>query len=272
MTPSEPQVRDAPLDLREIARIVRAELADFEEDFEVDPTPLAQDLRAGFVAWIAVFLPEAFSEDAREALRAFVVDARMRSDFEESLWWRTPYLDAALYALTGSRPWLDPLLGGLASPSSALRRGLQDGLALVADRIAFPDPMILERTERNLAAAHFFNEGLFAVVLAMPGDAEAKRETLRRWLEGAARSPQDKETLGALVRGEWASNERVAGELHRLARYGLARLAALRPGEPGPAQGSLFAPRPTSPVGVRELFARMDRHPMGRSSVRVKVA
>ena len=81
-------------------RLFNAELLAFHTDFEVQPVPIEQDLRAAAIGGIAAFTPEAVTLKGREQLRQILTTFHERSDFEHFGWYRTPYLDAAQFLLS----------------------------------------------------------------------------------------------------------------------------------------------------------------------------
>jgi hypothetical protein len=123
---------ETPLDLDQLNRLLLAEIRSFRRSFDDRPVPVAQDLRAGAIAWIATFAPEAIGDDARQLLFLTCEAARQLPDYHHHGWYRTVYLDVAQYTLTGEPSWLSTLVSNIDHHSRQLRISLYSPLGLVA--------------------------------------------------------------------------------------------------------------------------------------------
>ena len=136
---------EGPLAAHTLDRLFRAEIAAFRREIEIRPVPERQDLRAGAVAWIAAFAPEVLSEDSRRLLLLTCEAESHFVDLNTDIWYRTVYLHAAQFALSGHPKWLDVLVTNLDHRTSQLRKSLHAPLGLVAPRLKLNSPFLVPR-------------------------------------------------------------------------------------------------------------------------------
>jgi hypothetical protein len=207
-----------------INRLFQAEITAFRRGFEEDPVPLQQDLRAGAVAWLAVFAPEAINAESRRLLRVTCEAEAEFVDYDEAGWYRTVYLHVAEFALSGDVKWLEVLVTNLDHRSSELRSSLHAPLGLVVPRLKLTFPGLCPKVERNLVLGHFYNDSLLCLFYCAQGSAVLKLAHLLRWRERIRLVPQDIETIDEAIKGGPLRNTVIADEYAKICRYLLCRL------------------------------------------------
>ena len=258
---------ETTIDLECLEALFLNELQDFRSGVEDHPVPAAQDLRAGTIAWIAVFAPEALGNDARKLLLQACDAARERPDFGEHGWYRTVYLDVAQCALSGNPDWLSVLVSKLDHPSSQLRASLYGPLGLVAPTLKLSMAELMQRIENNLRAAHFYNNSLMCLFCVLQANPAVKLAQVMRWREHIRLAPQDIATLDKLIALGPIPNALISDEFARIARYLLCRLldptikktASAPKGYPANGQESVLT--------LNALWRRIATHPLNASFI-----
>jgi hypothetical protein len=248
-----------------INRLFQAEIAAFRRGFEEHPVPLEQDLRAGLVAWLAVFAPEAINAESRRLLHVTCEAESEFVDYNEAGWYRTVYLHVAEFALSGDVRWLDVLVNNLDHSSSQLRSSLHAPLGLVIPRLKITFPDLLAKCERNLVLGHFYNDSLLCLFHSAQASPALKLAQLLRWRQHIRLVPQDIETIDAAIKGDPLRNTLIAEEYSEICRYLLCRLAEpefLREAYP-------LALAPHSGPNILGLWKRTQSHPLVKLLIRV---
>lgn len=224
------------IDATWLALILCSEFSHFRSGFDREPVSEFQELRAYFLAWCAVFLPEAFSESFVNDLKAWRRDVRMRSDYHTSCWYRCLPLDAALFALTGDLTWIDTARANIDHHNSSLRLPALESLILVVDRLAFDDPELQAPMAHNIEALQIYADWGIALLAFAQGNSAAKRAKFQDWLQQY--DPiMTSALLKDLVRGAYVTNP-LLWSLVWITQYVSLRLVSCGP--PSWHQRSLF--------------------------------
>lgn len=156
----------------------------YQENFDAsgDDNP-HQDLRASFLSWTMMFVPEIFPPDLELEIVRFVNGAEERGDYEYYGWHNTLHLRTGLFALTRDDRWLRHAIANLSHDSSSLRRYVARTIAPVIDLVSCEDLEAPMRT--NLEKHHFFN--VYPLTLFMT--AARKRCPSRELPHGASPHP-----------------------------------------------------------------------------------
>ena len=218
------RLAESPLDLDRLNRLFLTELHDFRRGFDDVPVPAEQDLRAGAIAWVALFAPEAVDEEARRRLSLTCEATRELPDYDHHGWYRAVYLDVAQYALTGEPRWLSTIVSNIDHHSSQLRTSLHAPLGLVAPALALPFGELRQRIENNLRSAHFYNESLMCLFCVLQTEPAVKLAQAIRWRDDISLAPQDADRLDRLISGKLLSNALIAKEYGEITRYLACRL------------------------------------------------
>lgn len=207
-------------------RLFNAELLAFQSDFEVRPVPIEQDLRAGAIAWIAAFAPEAISSKRREQLRKILIAMRERPDFNNFGWYRIPYLDVAEFLLFGGFSSLSTLIANINHHNRSLRNAFYAPFALVAPKLSLDDfdGELAKRIESSLEIALLGNDCLMCILCVLKDNQERKMELLKEWRKRIRLAPQDIETLDSLITDGYLTNSFLTDELFENLRYLFCRL------------------------------------------------
>lgn len=81
-------------------------------------------MRAGAIAWIARFIPEAIPTDTGMVIAATTGRLHRYPDHRTHGWFRTLHLDAALFALSGEERCLTDVLSNIDHGSGRLREAV----------------------------------------------------------------------------------------------------------------------------------------------------
>jgi hypothetical protein len=249
-----------------VNRLFQAEITAFRRGFEDHPVPLEQDLRAGAVAWLAVFAPEAINAESRRLLRVTCEAESEFVDYDVVGWYRTVYLHVAEFALSGDARWLDVLVTNLDHRSSQLRSSLHAPLGLVIPRLKISFPGILSKFEHNLVLGHFYNDSLLCLFYCMQASPLMKLAQLLRWRQHIRLMPQDIETVDAAIKGEPLKNILIAEEYAKICRYLVCRMAEpefLREAYP-------LTLAPNDGPKTLGLWERTQAHPLVKPFIRVE--
>jgi hypothetical protein len=256
------ELPETPLDFRRLDALLLAEIQDFRRGFEDAPVPIEQDLRAGAIAWIATFAPEAVASETRRVLYLTCDATRKMPDYDHHGWYRAVYLDIAQYTLTREPGWLTTLVSNLDHHSSQLRASLHAPFGLVAPTLNLSWGELKQRIENNLRAAHLYNDSLMCLFCVLQADPAVKRAQAMRWRQGIKLAPQDIDTLDKLIAGNLLSNALIAEEYAEISRYLVCRLlnAALVGSGPASHEDALDTRRQA--LTVNALWRRMASHPL----------
>jgi hypothetical protein len=195
----EPQ--SAVLDRGRVESVLQAIWREYVRDFEMTPITEVQDLRAFSILWAAVFMPECISREFQRSVAVTVLQYRDRVDYGHACWFRALPIEAALYALTGTEPWLSTIRANLDHHNSSLRTMTIESFAPIADRMEF-DGEMLRRIARNLEVQHFFCEWPVILFAVSRGTAEYKRQRIEEWLGSFEMNSRERAVLETLARGE----------------------------------------------------------------------
>jgi hypothetical protein len=251
-------------------QLFQAEVAAFRRGFEEQPVPLIQDLRAGTVAWIAVFAPEAISAEARLSLRLTCEAERDFADYASHGWYRTVYLHVAQYALSHDESWLTILVTNLDHSSSQLRSSLHAPLGLVAPHLKLSFPELRTRIESSLSRWYMYNESLLCILLVLDASPTLKLAQLLRWREQLNMSPQDIGVVDKLKEGMPLSNALIAEECFEIVRYMLCRLLELSDGALGDRTSA--GRQDARAITFNAFWQRMAKHPLMSPIVYLKAS
>ena len=249
-------------------KLFNAELLAFQSNFEVRPVPIEQDLRAGAIAWIAAFAPEAISSKRREQLREILTAMRERPDFNNFGWYRIPYLDVAEFLLFGDFSSLSTLIVNLNHHNSSLRNALHAPFALVAPKLSLDDydGELAKRIESCLEMALMYNDCLMCIFCGLKNTHERKMELLKEWRKRIRLAPQDIEMLDSMISKSYITNPFLAGELFQNLQYLFCRL--LDPEIINSHHGE--QPKLFNELSSDTLWKRMAEHPLLQPLISLK--
>jgi hypothetical protein len=245
------------LDTGRLNAVVVEELHAFESDFDIQPVPRHQEIRAGTIAWIARFIPEAIPTDTGMAIAAANGRFHRHPEHRTYGWFRTLYLDAALFGLTGEERYLTYVLSNIDHHASSLREAVIGPLGLVADRLMADHPDLNGRIANSLSRGTMYNDALLGVFLATNGTAGFKKRQLDAWRRLPTLVPQDRERIDRLLSGLSLPLSFFCDEYARIQRHLLFRLGA-----PDLARRKASPSWPATPVAVADIEDRVDRHPL----------
>lgn len=244
------------LELERIRRVLDQELYMFKKEFGERPMSQVQDQRGLLLAWLAVFIPEAFSSRHRIRLEEAVRYLKMEGDYLLNGWFELLPLEAALFALTRDKNWLRIAMRRWDHDSSEFRRQVYQCLALVAPRIGLDYRGLLERAEYCLKRVYFFNHEMLALLASMGWPPEEKQRLFAKWLEqyyGRLNQPE-RSALEQLSQGQAMLNPHI-GWILKLQAYACLRIAC---GDPL-ADSGLSAPRMGSHLRMVKGFGAKHR-------------
>lgn len=245
------------LDTGRLNAVVVEDLHAFESDFDLQPVPRRQEIRAGAIAWIARFIPEAIPTDTGMVIAATTGRLHRYPDHRTHGWFRTLYLDAALFALSGEERYLTVVLSNIDHGSSSLREAVLGPLGLVADRLPSDHPELNRRIASSLTRGHMHNDSLLAVFLATGGSAGFKTRQLEAWRRLPSLAPQHRDLIDRLLSKTPLPLSLFGEEYALIQRHLLFRLGA-----PDPARRKPSPSWPAAPVPVADIESRVERHPL----------
>lgn len=262
------QFPETPLAIDRLDVLVRQEIMDFRRGFEKQPVPAEQDLRAGAVAWVAAFVPEAIARELRELLFLTCDGAREGPDFDHHGWYRTIYLDVAGYLLSGDAAWLDVLIANIDHHASQLRSSLYGPLGLAAPRLKLTHPELVLRVESNLRKHHFYNDSLMCVFCQFQAEPGTRLAQLEYWRAHIDLTPQDIATVETLINRQRLSNGLVFDEYAEISRYLFCRL--LDPVFGHRARSDPFEGAERK-LTLNTLWQRMSGHPLMKPFIQLEM-
>ena len=188
-----------------LPNILKSEFKLWVHNSGQSPIPEAQDLRAFFIQWFAVFAPECFEQSLVKEISTFASETKQHLDFRRSKWYELLPIEIALYALSSDSFWIDIARANLNHHNSGLRRFVLESLLLVVNKLRFDDPHLLAPVRDNLEWGHM-GAGDTALFLCMAqGEPEMKQTQIKQWLDQAMNS-FDCEKLQKLAHGEYVPN------------------------------------------------------------------
>ena len=242
-----------PINQDRLSRIIKSEFELWVNSFGKGTVTAAQELRAFFVQWVAVFAPECFDHSLVEKISTFVSRAKRHADFRSKTWYELLPIEIALYALSSDPYWVRTAQLNLNHHNSTLRDMVQESLLLVVDRIRFDDAEWLARVTDNLASWHGGSVDTVLFLCMAQGDSETKKTQITRWLDQGNMSPQDREKLEAFS-SHWFARNPFLYKTTRSACYILLRLASREV----PHERQLELPI----ISVETIWRRMTNHPI----------
>lgn len=189
----------------EACAFLSRQLTEFRSHFDEHPMSEEQDLRAYSIAWLAAFVPEAFSAGFRADLESFVAECGNRDDFSHNGWWRLPGLDVALFLVTKDAAWLNVCRENLDHHKSGLRLGVMEALALAAQHLIFDEEM-LRRVAHNLQVRQMGCGDVVVLFVACQNKNEDKIAKVSEWLSAYSHNEGVEETLRVLENGRSVPN------------------------------------------------------------------
>ena len=247
------------IDLSRIAAICEEEWQSFLDEVVIDPIPERQDLRAFFLNWVAVFVPEAFPSSLTSQMATWMEEHEAK---DETVWGfaKPPLIGAALFALTDSPYWLRVQIRNFDYGGSQLRSFLHNTLALVAPRMSF-DPELTARLDYGLKIPYFMMDTPLVLYAVSKGDPELKLSNLKKWREDYFMNTAEEETVDRFLKGDPASNP-LQSWLLRNTSYAALRIGCYPTGASGET---------ALPLGalLSDVWSRVDQHPLFSSYVRL---
>ncbi len=267
------------IDQEKLSRILKSEFELWAHNFDQRPIPQAQESRAFFIQWFAVFAPECFEQSLVKAISNFAYETKQHVDFKRKKWYELLPIEIALYALLSDSSWIDIARANLNHHNSELRRFVLESLLLVVEKLRFDDPYMLGPVSDNLRTWHM-GSGETVLFLSMTqGDSKMKQIQIKRWLDQVNMSPDDREELKALSNGEFIPNP-FSYHVSQFTCYILLRLAS----HETPLQSSFVSKMPNRriqiipeafqlefPVVLGSLiWQRINKHPLFQPFIRLE--
>ena len=236
---------------------------------EIAETGTAEhELRAGAVAWITAFVPEAVPRLVRHRLLDLLRSLEETPGEAHPAAVGLPLLWAAAHVLDGGRRWLKRLTGPGMADRAELPEVLLTALGLIAPRLACDDPALVGLLGARLRRGGPGVADLLGVWLATEGDRERKLEVLR----AAARLPKhlsgpDAEVIALAMAGAPIPVPGLTRDWLVIQAWVMLALAgqSLEPDE-GDAIRRLFL-APGLPPGL--LWQRVAQHPLAAGAGRL---
>jgi hypothetical protein len=220
------------LDLNALGLILNEELGEFKKHIHGVPISEENDLRAFFIAWMAVFIPESIEKPFFKNLKTFVQVVKESPEYSTSHWSKVLPLEIALYSITKDDRWLNSHIEYINYGGRSLRNFVARSLALVADKLYFADADLVERVEKNVKNKVFgWQEGVTILAISR-GDPKKKVDLFQKWLKkyGDQGSFFDKLVHGQFVENDFLSN------FMWIQQYVSLRLVCKHPAKPKPEQ------------------------------------
>ena len=244
-----------------LARVLRTEFELWVANFGKIPMPEAQERRGLFVQWFSVFAPECFEPSLVEDIRSFSYNMRQDPEFYHDKWYEVLPIEVALYARTSNPFWIQTAQLNLNHHNSSLRSFVLESLLLVADKIHFKDAEWISRVTSNLESRHIGAMDSVLFLCLAQGDAQTKKEHIRKWRDQEKLSTGDREELDAFLTDGYARNPFLY-QATRNACYILLRLASRET----PHFHQLEFPM----IPAETIWRRMNDHPMFQFSIHLR--
>ncbi|MYC75112.1 hypothetical protein F4X10_04970 [Candidatus Poribacteria bacterium] len=260
-----------PINQEKLSRILQSEFELWVHNFDQRPIPEAQELRAFFVQWFAVFAPECFKQALIDEISAFACETKQHVDFRRRKWYGLLPIEVALYALSSDSSWINMARANLNHHNSSLRSLVLESLLLVVDKLRFDDPYLLAPVTDNLERSVFYDTDTALFLCMAQGEPEMKHIQIKRWLDQVNMSTNAREKLQALSDGKFVPNP----FLHHVTQwtcYILLRLAS----QETPSQPTLFLEIPNEfqlkfPIILGWVIKqRMMEHPLFQPFIRLE--
>ncbi len=188
-----------------LPKILKSEFEFWVHNFGQRPIPEAQDLRAFFIQWFAVFAPECFEQSLVKEISAFACEMKQHADFMRRKWYELLPIEIALYALSSDSSWINIARANLNHHNSGLRMFALKSLLLVVDRLRFDDPHLLAPVRDNLERGHMGAKETALFLCMTQGEPEMKQTQIKQWMDQVMNS-YDREKLQELFNGEFMPN------------------------------------------------------------------
>lgn len=164
-----------PINQEKLSRILQSEFELWVHNFDQRPISEAQDLRAFFVQWFAVFAPECFEQALIDEISAFACETKRHLDFRRRKWYELLPIEVALYALSSDSSWINMARANLNHHNSSLRSLVLESLLLVVDKLRFDDPYLLAPVTDNLERWVFYDTDTVLFLCMAQGEPEMKQ-------------------------------------------------------------------------------------------------
>ena len=195
-----------PINEEKLSKVIRSEFELWINNFGKGTVTEAQELRAFFIQWFAVFAPECFERPLVKEISTFAYEVKQHVKFSGCLWYELLPVEIALYALSLDSSWINIARANLNHHNSALRRLVLESLLLIVDKLHFDDPYLLDPITDNLKIWHGGSDETVLFLTMAQGDPETKQSQIRQWLDQVEMSPDDREKLQAYSNGEFIRN------------------------------------------------------------------
>ena len=195
-----------PINKEKLCKVIRSEFELWVNNFGTRPVTEAQELRAFFVQWFAVFAPECFERPLIKEISAFAYETRQHDKFNSRLWYELLPIEVALYALSLDSSWIDVARANLNHHNSSLRRFVLESLLLIVDKLNFDDPYLLDPITDNLRRGHIGSEETVLFLTMVEGNSDMKHSQIKHWLDKEEMSSHHREKLQAYAKGEFIEN------------------------------------------------------------------
>ncbi len=219
-------------------------------------------MRAGSIAWITAFVPEAIGPDDNNRLRNIVRSICEKQDYSSSFWYKTLWLDAACFLLTGNQYDIAMIIANIDHHNSSLRSAVHPPLGLISTKVGLDDQDFSERIRKCLEKSYFFNDSLICILSALKDDSERKIKLVANWRDGVDLSLHDAEILKNVVEGKGIPNSLISNEFSLIQRYLICRLLDSeldKRFDEGIVDSSV--------MDCQSIWNRMDNHPLWRSKI-----
>ena len=247
------------IDLSRTAAICEEEWQAFLDDISIDPIPERQDLRAFFLNWVAVFVPEAFPSSLTSQMAVWMEEQQAT---DETVWGfaKPPLIGATLFAMTDSPYWLRIQIANFDYGGSQLRNFMHKTLALVAPRMSF-DSELIARLDYGLKVPYFMMDTPLVIYAVTKGDAAEKIANLKKWRESHFMNTAEAETVDRLLKGDPAENP-LPSWLLRNTSYVALRIGCYPKGASAAT---------TLPLGaaLSDIWNRVAQHPLFSAYVKL---
>lgn len=260
-----------PINQEKLSRVLKSEFELWVHNFGQGRIPRSQELRAFFIQWFAVFVPECFEQPLVKEISAFAYETKQHVDFRRSKWYELLPIEVALYALSSDSSWINMARANLNHHNSSLRSLVLESLLLVVDKLRFDDPYLLAPVTDNLERWVFYDTDTVLFLCMAQGEPEMKQIQIKRWLDQVNMSTNAREKLQALSDGEFVPNP-FLHHVTQLTCYILLRLAS----QETPLQPTLFLEIPNEfqlkfPLILGWLIKqRMSKHPLFHPFIRLE--
>lgn len=254
-------VTEHVLDVQRLNTVFQDALDVFRTGFADNPFNSECGREASFIAWLAIFAPEALSDASKTLLRE-TFDVAEKIDDKGHHEVRRLDLRIALYGCTEDAGWLQLHLNNLGHGTSGVRYIVMESLAIVADDLIFFWSSLQRSIEYNLQVVHGGCEDAVALAVVGRGDRQSKILKLKEWLDRYKLNKSERDYIQALCEGESVRNHFLES-LFRQQSYVFHRLAS-EPQHivPLPKNETLFDMRP-----LVKILERLQKHPLMRSHI-----